>query len=224
MAIIVFIGPPGAGKSTQMRLLAKVLVRKAKTLIIRRGFLASLLERALVRLIYGQRTTTYLLYPLPLLLHGARSTLRKIIPLWYFINTVEVIARVILIYIISKTFKRIFLVEDYIPTIIVDYFYLQRQLDVPQISIRRHITILLKFHILTQPKVIVLTAQRQELLRRWNIRGRGEYSTLYLSIFEKIIPLIATLLSKDSTHLLVDTTNMTIRETFHVLLRELAKT
>jgi len=221
MATIVFIGPPGAGKSTQMRLLAKFLGQKAKVLNIKRGVLASLLERALVRLIYGQHTTTY---PLPLLLHGARYTLRKIIPLWYFINTMEIIVRITLLYIISKKFKRIFLVEDFIPAIIADYFYLQRQLNVPLTSIRRYITILTKFHILTQPKIIVLTAQRQELLRRWNIRGRSEYSTFYLSIFEKIIPLITTLLSKNFTPLLLDTTNMTIQDTFRILLRELAKT
>lgn len=81
MSLIVFVGSPGAGKSTQMRIISELLkqcfneYKRIVELNLKKGFLASLFERLLVLLIYGKRSGYP--YPLELLLRGAKDKMQK---------------------------------------------------------------------------------------------------------------------------------------------------
>jgi len=223
--IIVFIGLPGSGKSTQMRLLSKVLEskgQKAKTLCLKRGFIASLIERILFLLICGGN----LLYPYPLelLLRGAKDKLKRIIHLWYIINTFELYARLLSLLIMSRVCKLVMLIEEYIPAIIIDYVYVALRLGMPINKISKYINILIHSYLKVHPsRVIILAASMQELVRRWHKRGRAEYSYTYILV-QQIIPSLVKTLTRhfDKRVLILDTTNKTILDTLKALIQSMS--
>jgi len=225
MPLIVFVGPPGAGKSTQMRVISGVMgrcfskYRRVVELNLKRGFLASLLERLLMLLVYGKRLGYP--YPLELLLRGASNKTRKVVKLWFYINTLELASRILLLARLAKIFGLILLIEDYVPAIIVDYVYVALKLGLPINSIMKFIKILLQVYSKEQPlKIIFLSATKPELIKRWYIRKRGEHSELYISLTRVLmLNLVMKVFENSNKALVIDTSDKSIGETATVILR-----
>lgn len=224
MVIIVFIGPPGSGKTTQIHLFSKVLNsrgKKVSVLCLKRGFFATFLERVLVLLIYGKNP--HHLYPMETLLRGAKDKLKKIVSLWYTINTLEIVIRLLVLMVASKVFKRIFLVEEYIPAIIADYIYIMLRLQKSITIITRDINILIHLYLKVYPlKLVVLTASLKELIYRWYKRGRAEPSRIYVFV-QRVIPNLIKMLARHPNKdiLIIDTTYKPIYKTQKILVQNI---
>lgn len=224
MVIIVFIGPPGSGKTTQMYMLSRVLSNRGERnniLCLKRGLLATFLERVLVILIYGKESQH--LYPMEILLRGAKDKLKRIVSLWYTINTFEIVIRLLILMVINKIFKRFLLIEEYIPAIIIDYLYVALRIKTPITAIKRNIDILVRFFLKVYPlRMIILTASIQELIHRWRKRGRAEYSRAYIFIQRILFTLIEILVHHPNKDILIiDTTNKSIYNTLKILVQNI---
>jgi len=129
--LIVFLGPRGAGKSTQMRLLASALRKKGlkvriphiKTGIIFGYLIANFLVKMLVR----KRQTKP---PIMVLVEEAPCFFRKTFRLWITIDLVVVSVKFLLGIYIPMKLGYFVLIEDYIPSIITDYIYLAKLVSV----------------------------------------------------------------------------------------------
>jgi len=224
--LLVFIGPPGSGKTTQMNLLSRILIRKgfkARVLCVKRGFLTSIIENLLFKLIYGVKISYP--YPLEILLRGSCEKIRVVSQLWFLINTLEITTRILLLHIATKILKYVFLIEDHIPAIIIDYYYISLRLGIPTRRIRSYTSLLAKTYLKAYPyRVLIFDASLKELIKRWNTRGRAEYSYTYLTLTRSLLPFIATWLSINpgETLVFIDTTNKSISETARSVLENVS--
>ncbi|RLG83529.1 MAG: hypothetical protein DRO40_04360 [Thermoprotei archaeon] len=211
-----------------MYLLSKIIRARGqnvKTLCLKRGFIASLMEKILFLLIYD-KSQLYPLYPYPLerLLRGAREKFKKVVHLWYAINTFELCARILLLLIMNKICRLTLLIEDYIPVMIADYAYVALKLGIPIDKISKHINILIHLYFKAYPsKVVLLTASTRELIQRWYKRGRAECSRTYLLILQRTVPKLAKILTHrcDVGEIALDTTNKTVSDTLRALVQNI---
>jgi len=159
MSLIVFVGPPGSGKSTQMRVISSALklcfskYRRVVELNLKRSFLASLLERLLMLLIYGRGSRHP--FPLELLLRGANNKVRKVAKLWFHVNTLELASRILLLTRLAKVLGLILLIEDYVPTVVIDYAYIALRLGLLINSIMKFVKVLLQVYSKERPLKII---------------------------------------------------------------------
>lgn len=218
--IIVFVGPPGAGKSTQIFLLMKLLSTlglRVKTTNLKRGFIASIFEKILYVLIYYNRNRSYHYpYLLEILIRGAKDKLRKIILLWLVVNLIEIYVRSLLLWLM-KAFRYIVFVEDYIPAIIIDYIYVVLKLEIQSKNTLKWLLILL-FKLYSKIKPILLfylTASLSVLIIRWHSRGRAECSRTYLQIYTLLPHIVKMMNNKLNVKLVfLDTTYQCMSESF----------
>jgi len=182
-SLIIFIGNPGCGKTTMIRLLSKVtrlhssylkLPFAARAIIPMLGKVLGVSSRGQERLL---RIGSYLD-----LLGG----------IFYF--------AVKHLYILSLMHKvDVVLVEEHLPGTIVDYIHLQRILNIRKSII--HVLIKICYYVtfngVHNMKTIYLRCSNETLMRRWQLRGSPpenlEYLTTQRSVFEAWCKVIGCL-------------------------------
>jgi len=182
--LIVFLGPRGAGKSTQMMLLASELRKKGlkvKTSYIKTGIIlgflvASFLVKVFVRKKQNKPPFMVLLEEMPLFF-------KKTFRLWPILDLIIVTVKFLLgIYVPMKLGYNV-LVEDYIPSIITDYIYLAKFINA---SIKRSsfaLSIIFKLMFLSgSPHIIFLNADANMLKNRRLQRGDLDEYQDYLHV------------------------------------------
>jgi len=157
---------------------------------------------------------------LELLLRGANNKTRRVIKLWFYINTLELASRILLLRLLAKVFGLILLIEDYVPAIVVDYIYIVLRLGLPINSITEFIKILLQMYSKERPlKIIFLSASKSELIKRWYSRKRGEHSELYLSLTQMLmLSLVMKIFESSNKVLIIDTSDKSVGKTAAVIL------
>jgi thymidylate kinase len=129
--VIAFVGTVGAGKSTQMRLLASNLQSmgfKVKMTSIKTGHLfGRLIIAALVKLLLPKRSDVF---PIRALYETKPLIFRKLFRLWIATEVLGFCMRFIFHIYIPLRLGYIVLAEEYVPGTIADYFYLSRVLGV----------------------------------------------------------------------------------------------
>jgi len=186
--LIVFAGPVGAGKSTQiryLRLALKGMRVKNKSVFLKSGhMLAYALTFFIARAVSRRRGVA----PIRALLEDAPQLFKRIFKLWLLLDLLSITVKFLLNIYIPFRLGYAVLVEEYIPATIADYLYLSRvasyPLDVDSFPARY----LLKLANLCRPVyMIYLGAEDTELYRRWIARESTEERSDYLSMQRTIL-------------------------------------
>lgn len=216
--ITVFAGTVGAGKSTQMRLLAaklKARGTKVRTTYLKTGHLpAYLLEVVIARIAcrgsrYGR--------PIRALVEEKPRLFRRLFKLWLALDIIGVSIKFLLNIHIPTKAGFLVLVEDYVPATIVDYMCLTKAIGLPLGASSSTSKFMLRLQHLGGPfQVIFLDAQTDALKFRWSHRKQLEERPDYIRMQRSTLLSLSNR-SSSGRLLYVNTTNQTI-ERVHKLI------
>lgn len=218
--IIVFVGPVGSGKSTQIKLSAsalKVNGLRVKTTFIKTGHIfAYLLETVLAKMLVGGRKDAY---PIRALIEDKPHMFKRLFKLWLTLDVLSISIRFILTVYLPLKMRRIVIVEEYFSATIADYIYLARVLDLPFKTVSHAVRFMQRLLQLSGPiQTIFLDAPSVVLEKRWSQRSSLNEKTDYLQM-QRTLLLSASKLS--SSFLYVETGNKTIGETHRLIINHL---
>jgi len=221
--LIVFGGPVGSGKSTQMRYLLIVLRKmnvKSRSTFLKSGhLLAYVLELLLARIVSKRRDVS----PIRTLFEDALQLFRRVFKLWLLLDLLSITMKFLLdIYIPSKLGYTI-LVEEYIPATIADHLYLSSIAGYSKTKINSFSTrYLLRLANLCRPiYVVYLDAENSELYRRWKMRGSVEERRDYLLMQRTILLKLYRRLADTFTY--ADTGLKSPKEVFSLVTKTVLK-
>lgn len=173
--IVVIAGPPGAGKSTQIRNMAFELRnkgKKVKTTNLASGHVLTYLwplANILAKLLTRRRSEVS---PNMVILEDNPYVFRRLFKLWITLDTLSVCAKFLFEIYLPSRLGYCVIVEQSTPTIIADYFYLCRLLRLPTKTTSRCTGLLQRLIHLAQPtRVVFLDAETRVLESRWRRRA-----------------------------------------------------
>jgi len=216
--LIVFMGPVGSGKSTQMRYLLSALKRineKSRSTFLKSGhLLAYVLELFLARRVGGRRNVA----PTRVLLEDAPWLFKRVFKLWLLLDLLSVTVKFVLnIYMPFKLGYTV-LVEEHVPATIADYLYLSRAIGYPLKADSFPVRYLLRLANLCRPVYVVyLDAENPELHRRWISRRSAEERTDYLSMQHTILLKLSQKLADGFVY--IDTGAKSPKEVFKFIIK-----
>ena len=232
---LVFLGPPGAGKSTIMSVVSSYLNQRGyKALIFygyKRSFLSSFLETMLCKVLFGSVGKKYRLFPMFLLLRYSKEMFKHIAGLWYVLDVFGIILKNILLKF-ERFVRRanIILIEDYIPSIMADYMYIAHVLAgrmrlIIKYCIHVLLVLLIRDARITQGKtfLIHLDAGAKQLRNRYIKRGRPELSHEYVVFMRKALGIVCegiALIASDTHCIKIDTSYLGIKKVASIVIRE----
>lgn len=221
-SIIVFAGPVGSGKSTQMRLLASELKHKkikVKLSFLKTGHIfAYLLEVFLAKMLASKRKDVY---PIRALLEEKPHIFKKIFRLWLSLDVISISIKFLFTIYIPLKLGYIIIVEEYIPAVISDYIYLCRITECILKPESLAIALLLKLMRLGRfTQVVFLDAENDELRLRWKRRGSPYEKDDYLKMQRTTLLSISRKLSS-SELLYINTGKQAVRETHQLIKKRL---
>lgn len=195
--LIAFLGTVGAGKTTQINALATRLReknRKVKTTFLLSGHIfAYFLEVFLVKIVKHKERDVY---PIRTLFEEKPELFRSVFKIWMILDIISIsIKYLIEIYIPSKLGYTV-IVEEYLPSSIVDYLYLSKKINLEKELPTELLEFLLKLIYLIKPiQIIFLDAKDEVLVARWQRRGspiqRPDYIKAKRTILQRIIKNIS---------------------------------
>lgn len=221
--ILVFAGPVGSGKSTQIGLLASELRKRGirvKTTRLKTNHLLARLFTSFVKRVLGGKSDDFSSVRW---LFERRPVLFK--KLFRFLFTVDVLCIAVIFFLaVYLPMKRGYtvIVEEYIPSTISSYVYLSKGLNVSLKSLSPMFNFLLGLVSLAKPSLVIfLDSTNKDLKMRWRERGspveRLDYlrmqRTTLLSLLEDFISI--------KEMILIDTNNQTPRQTYDVIKEHL---
>ena len=222
--IVAFIGTVGAGKSTQMKLLASELRKKG--LKIRTTFLKSnhlfgrLLTLLLARiLVKGKKDV----YPIRALIENKPIIFKGLFKLWLILDLFSISIRFLSTISIPVKMGYTVLVEEYAPATISDYIYLGKAIGLPRETsffAIRYISTLM--HAGEMTHVIFLDARVDVLELRWKSRGTLNEKPDYIQMQRTTLLSLSKMFSSYEV-LYIDTTNRNIRETHEMIVKHFAE-
>jgi thymidylate kinase len=219
--IIAFIGTVGAGKSTQMNLLAPELKARGlrvKVTSLKTGHVfAYFLEVVLAKMLVGEEKDVS---PIRVLIEDKTTLFKRLFKLWLSLDIISISIRFILTAYIPLKLRRIVLVEEYFPATITDYIYLAKVLDLPFKTISPAVRFMQRLLQLSGPmQTIFLDAPNVVLEKRWSQRSSLNEKTDYLQMQRTMLLSVSKLSS--SSFLYVETTNKTIGKTHRLIVNHL---
>lgn len=214
--VVTFAGTVGAGKSTQMRLLALMLKHKrlrVKITFIKTGhMLAYLLILLLKRVLRGKNDVS----PIRALIEYRPVVFMKLFRLWLILDMLSISARFMLAVYFPSKMGHVILVEEYIPASIADYVYLAKTVNFPVRSTFFIVNYMLRLHNLCRPVLtIFLDACDSCLADRWRQRGSLREKLDYLVMQRTLLLNISKNLSDHFIY--INTSNKTIKEVHELI-------
>lgn len=221
--IIVFAGPVGAGKTTQMKLLASELKSnkvKVTVTFLKTGHLfAYILEITLKNILVGKRKDVH---PIRSLIKEKPHLFRRLFKLWLILDAVSVFICFLLTIYLPMKMRHIVLVEEYIPATIADYIYLAQVIGLPLKDISFAVSFMVRLlHLGGSIQIIFLDAYNATLKKRWNNRGSLNEKIDYLHMQRSLLLSLSKRFS--SLLLYIDTNNKTIKEINAVIINHLTQ-
>jgi thymidylate kinase len=219
----VFVGTVGAGKSTQIKLLASALKRnklRVKIAFLKSGhLLAYVLEVILVRLLMGSRKEVY---PIKVLVDERQNLFRKIFKFWLILDVVSISIRFLLTIYIKIKMQRVVLVEEYFAATIADYAYLAGILGLPTKTIFFAVSFILRLLYLGgNIQTVFLDASDTSLEARWRHRASPKEDHRYLQMQRTLLLSVSKRVSQ--TFIYIQTGGQTVEKTHESIVTHLEK-
>lgn len=217
--MIVFAGTVGAGKTTQMKLLASKLRTNGigvKTAFLKTGHLpAYLLEVLLARIVVrGSKYAS----PIRALIEEKPHLFRTLFKLWLALDIIGVSLKFLFkIHIPVKT-GCLVLVEEYIPATVVDYISVAKAVGLPPEASSFASKFMSRLQHLGGPaQVIFLDADPASLKSRWRLRKQQDERSEYLRMQRTTLLLLSKRFSSRGL-IYVDTTNLSIEKVHELIM------
>jgi thymidylate kinase len=218
--LIVFIGTVGAGKSTQLRLLASILDKsgfKVKTTCLKTNhFPSSLAVSFLKKLLARNRSD---LFPVRALMEEKPAVFKRLFKFWLALDAISTSVRSLTAIYLPLKAGRIVLVEEYFYASIADYIYTTKLLGLPQKTVLPAVNLIQRimrlYHVTS---VFFLDASNSELNRRWQERLSLTEKTEYLEM-QRTLLLSAS--KSFSSVFYVKTSCVSIKETNDFIINQL---
>ena len=214
--LVVFVGTVGAGKSTQIKLLAFQLRNKGlkvKTAYIRTNHLfAHLLSLILARGFIKNRKSPRRAH-VRALIEEKPAIFRSIFKLWLALDLFGTSLRFLLTVFLPTRMGYTVLVEDYVSATIFDHIYFSRVLNLPYKAssfVPRFLSRLI--HVAGSTRWVFLDANKDTLKSRLEKRGSFIEKTDYLQMQRNTVLFLSKTLSSYEL-LYVDTTDQNAMET-----------
>ncbi len=216
--IIAFVGTVGAGKSTQMKLLAlKLKKRKFRvmTTTIKRGhLLAHLLEVALARMLIGRKKNVC---SIRVIVEERPDLFKKLFKLFLALDVVSISCRFLLKIYLPKKLGYVIIVEEYLQGTLADCIHLSEFVRVKDKTLSVALKLLLMLVYLGGPiHTIFLDSSNDVLKDRWCRRASNNQRPDYLYMQRTLLLSISKKLS--SSFFYINTGDKTIEKTGTIIV------
>lgn len=208
---IVITGPEGVGKTTQIKILTSRLGRRGLNTVygyIRSSsYLVRILKRLLVKIGRYEITITHLG---DTIIDADHLIVSKLVNLFILLDTLWAVAKLLyynmLIWFSKNT---VILYERFLNDLVTDYYYAAKYYNINKNLLKIIFKILSSLSRRSNPLIILLNAEIDEILRRQKGRGRSD---LYIfTIFQEMIGyIIASVFT--NRYVTIDTTDKSIGE------------
>lgn len=216
--IIVFVGTVGAGKSTQLNLLAFKLRTKAlrvKTTSLKRGHLLTyVLEVALARLLIGRKKKVC---SIRVIVEERPILFKKLFKLFLILDVVSIFCRFLFTIYLPRKLGYVIIVEEYIQAAMADYIALSEFVGFNNKSLSVTVNLLSRLAHLGGPiHTIFLDAPNDTLKARWIHRNSLSQRSDYLHMQRTLLLSISKKLS--SSFFYINTNDKTIQKTGVIIM------